>query len=314
MNLRDLRYLIAAADTEHFGKAAERCHVSQPTLSAQIRKLEETLGVALFERSHRSVALTETGREVAAHARRVLEEVRRMEALAESRQDPLAGELRIGIIPTLCAYLLPHLLPPLERCCPALRPIVFEETTASLLQRLRGHEIDAALLATRHDEDDLVCESLFDERLWVALARGHPLAARERIERSALDGVELLTLAEGHCLADRVRELCSVSSAPRFADLRATSLETLLQLVAAGEAATLVPELAVPHAARGETLAFRPFALEDGYRRIRLLYRRSSSRREALVALGEAVKEAARASGATRIPSPDAPLDTKMVP
>ena len=295
MNLRDLQYLIAAADTEHFGKAAERCHVSQPTLSGQIRKLEETLGVALFERSHRSVALTETGREVTAHARRVLDEVRQMEALAESRQDPLSGDLRVGIIPTLCAYLLPHLLPRLEARCPALRPIVFEETTARLLRRLREHEIDAALVATRHDEDDLVCEDLFDEPLWVALASDHSLAAHERIDRATLDGVELLTLAEGHCLADRVRELCSVPSAPRFADLRATSLETLLQLVAAGDAATLVPELAVAHVSRRDTLAFRPFALEEGYRRIRLLHRRTSSRREALVALGETVVEAGAA-------------------
>ena len=149
MNLRDLRYLVAAADTEHFGRAAERCHVSQPTLSGQIRKLEETLGIALFERSHRSVALTDAGREITAHARDILERVRRMEELALSRRDALVGPLRIGVIPTLCAYLLPHLLPVLWADSPDLRPVMSEEITEILLGRLRDHEIDVALIATR---------------------------------------------------------------------------------------------------------------------------------------------------------------------
>ena len=301
MNLRDLRYLVAAADTEHFGRAAERCHVSQPTLSGQIRKLEDTLGVALFERGRRSVALTATGREIAEHARRVLEQVRQMETLARSRQDPLAGELRVGIIPTLCAYLLPHLLPRLAERCPALRVAVSEETTARLLARLRAHELDVALVATRHEEDDLGSTELFEEPLWVAMATGHPLAARARVDREALDGVELLTLAEGHCLADRVRELCAMPplgderAETAAADLRATSLETLLQLVAAGRAATLVPALAVGYVGRGDVLAFRPFDLVDGHRCIRALFRRGAGRREAIDALGRAVTDVTRA-------------------
>ena len=281
MNLRDLRYLVAAADTEHFGRAAERCHVSQPTLSGQIRKLEETLGIALFERSHRSVALTEAGREITAHARDILERVRRMEELARSRRDALVGPLGIGVIPTLCAYLLPHLLPLLRERSPALHPVFSEEITEVLLRRLRDHEIDVAVVATRVREDDLVESVLFEEPLWLAVPAGHALAA---------PGLPVLTLAAGHCLADRVRELCSISGdgAPG-ADLRATSLATLLQLVAAGRGATLVPGLLVAGLAMPD-VACRPLAVAGGRRRITMLRRRSSSRLPAIEAFEDAVR------------------------
>ena len=291
MNLRDLRYLVAAADTEHFGQAAERCHVSQPTLSGQIRKLEDTLGIALFERSRRSVALTEAGREITEHARGILERVRRMEELALSRRDSLVGPLRIGIIPTLCAYLLPHLLPALRERSPELRPVLSEEITSVLLARLREHEIDAALVATREDEDDLVETVLFDEPLWLAIPEGHALAGHALIDAAALadPGLPVLTLAEGHCLADRVRELCSIGAGGhRDADLRATSLETLLQLVAIGRGVTLAPALAVARL-RTPGVVCRPLAVSGGSRRIALLRRRSSSRLPAIEALARAV-------------------------
>lgn len=250
MNIRDLHYLVTAAETEHFGQAAERCHVSQPTLSGQIRKLEETLGVALFERSHRRVVLTDAGREIAAHARQILDHVQRLEALAHSRQNPLTGDLCIGIIPTLCAYLLPYFLLPLQTRYPGLHPVIIEETTSELIQRLQNHDIDVALLATAHDAVDLAGDVLFEEPLWLAVSVKHALAERHSIGRQDLDGLPILTLAAGHCLADRVRELCGIVSAPAHgsADLRATSLETLLQLVAAGHGVTLVPALAVEHA------------------------------------------------------------------
>ena len=292
MNLRDLRYLVAAADTEHFGRAAERCHVSQPTLSGQIRKLEETLGIALFERSHRSVALTEAGREITAHARDILERVRRMEELARSRRDALVGPLGIGVIPTLCAYLLPHLLPLLRERSPALHPVFSEEITEVLLRRLRDHEIDVAVVATRVREDDLVESVLFEEPLWLAVPAGHALAARPVVDAAALaaPGLPVLTLAAGHCLADRVRELCSISGdgAPG-ADLRATSLATLLQLVAAGRGATLVPGLLVAGLAMPD-VACRPLAVAGGRRRITMLRRRSSSRLPAIEAFEDAVR------------------------
>ena len=294
MNLRDLKYLVAAADTEHFGRAAERCYVSQPTLSGQIKKLEDTLGVVLFERSHRSVVLTDTGRDVAVHARKILNEVSALESLARSRQDPLSGDLRVGIIPTLCAYLLPHLLPLLQQRFPDLHPVLFEETTDRLLDRLRKHEIDAALLATVHTEDGLTDQYLFDESLWVAMSVDHELSSRAMIDQSELAKVPLLLLAEGHCLADRVREICAISlPIGRSADLRATSLETLLQLVSAGQGLTLVPRLAVEHSrAAGSGLHFVPLGVSEGFRQIRLVYRRSTSRTEALNLFGTTVKEA----------------------
>lgn len=293
MNLRDLRYLVAAAETEHFGRAAERCHVSQPTLSGQIRKLEETLGIALFERGHRAVMLTEAGREMAAHAREILERARYMEESARSRRDALGGPLRIGVIPTLCPYLLPYLLPALRARSPALRPVLCEEMTATLLARLRGHEIDVALLATREEDEDLVGETLFEEPLWLALPAGHALARRRSIDAVTLGALPLLTLAEGHCLADRVRELCGSAGAETIdADLRATSLETLLQLVAADRGATLVPALAVRRARAAEAgVIYRPLALADGKRRIGLIRRRSSTRTAAIAVLTEAVRE-----------------------
>ena len=293
MNLRDLRYLVAAADTEHFGRAAERCHVSQPTLSGQIRKLEETLGIALFERSHRSVALTDAGREITEHARDILGRVQRMEELALSRRDALVGPLRIGVIPTLCAYLLPHLLPVLRASSPELRPVLSEEVTAVLLGRLRDHEIDVALVATREGEDDLVETPLFDEPLWLAMPERHALAGARRVGAAALadPGLPVLTLAEGHCLAERVRELCSVGTGSVLdADLRATSLETLLQLVAAGRGVTLVPALAVGRL-QIPGIVCRPLDVDGGSRRIALLRRRSSSRLPAIEALGQAVSD-----------------------
>lgn len=294
MNLRDLNYLVAAADTEHFGRAAERCHVSQPTLSGQIKKLEDTLGVALFERSHRSVALTDAGREITGHARRILEEVEHLQSRARSRQDPLSGDIRIGIIPTLCAYLLPHVLPLLHERFPDLHPILFEETSDRLLDRVRNHEIDAALIATQHDIDGLVETVLFDEQLWVALLPDHPLAATQTVDPAALGTTPLLLLAEGHCLADKVREICPLPSrSGRSADLRATSLETLLQLVNAGQGITLVPALAVEHSrSAGSGLHFSRLNTDDGFRQIRLVHRRSTSRQAALDAICKTVQDA----------------------
>lgn len=291
MNLRDLAYLVAAAETEHFGQAAARCHVSQPTLSGQIRKLEDTLGVALFERSHRTVVLTDVGRDISIHARGILDQVRQLQAVAQSRQNPLAGDIRIGIIPTLCAYLLPHLIQPLRDRYPDLQPSFFEEPTDVLLQRLRTHQIDAAVLATEHGDDDLNSSDLFDEPLLLALAPEHPLAAERAVAASALPEVPILTLADGHCLAQRVRDVLNTTSdAPQpVSDFRATSLETVLQLVAAGHGATLVPALAMLHAGRDNSrLAFRPLQSEAlAYRRIRIVQRRSSSRSGALQAVAD---------------------------
>ena len=175
MNLRDLEYLVALADTCHFGHAAERCCVSQPTLSGQLRKLEEELGVILFERTKRSVEITPPGEAIVVHARRVLEQADALRQVAQSYQDPLAGPLRMGAIPTLSPYLMPLVLKPLNKCYPQIKLVLSEEFTDTLLNRLGKHEIDAALLATPVEDPNLESFPLFDEPFWLVHPRGHTL-------------------------------------------------------------------------------------------------------------------------------------------
>ena len=294
MNLRDLSYIIAVAETHHFGQAAERCFVSQPTLSGQIKKLEEELGVIIFERTNRSVEITPVGEAILVHARQIIEQADVIEQLARAAQDPLAGPLRIGAIPTLSPYLMPLILLPLKKQYPQMRLVLSEELTDSLLERLRKHEIDAALLATAVAEPDLTSMPLFDEPFWVAYPRKHPFYTKEHITRKDLEGVELLLLAEGHCLADQAMEVCRLqarSAQGEFADLRAASLETLLQLVGAGFGCTLVPALAMRGSwTTGSGVVAQPLALPDAYRRVSLVYRQSFPRRAALEAFATVIR------------------------
>jgi LysR family hydrogen peroxide-inducible transcriptional activator len=294
MNLRDLRYIIAVAETRHFGQAAERCFVSQPTLSGQIKKLEDELGVAIFERSNRSVEVTPVGEAILAHARQLMEQADVIEQLARASQDPLAGPLRIGAIPTLSPYLMPLILLPLKKQYPQMKLVLSEELTDTLLERLRNHEIDAALLATPVEEADLATMPLFIEPFWIAYPRKHPFYTKDSITRKDLEGVELLLLAEGHCLADQAMEVCHLkqrSERGEFADLRAASLETLLQLVGAGFGCTLVPALALHGSwASGSGVAAQPLSLPDAQRRIALVYRHSFPRRAALEAFATVIR------------------------
>ncbi|MGW8229142.1 MAG: LysR substrate-binding domain-containing protein [Gammaproteobacteria bacterium] len=286
MNLRDLKYIIAVAETRHFGKAAERCFVSQPTLSGQIKKLEEELGVAIFERTSRSVEITPVGLDILEHARQILEQADVIEQLAQAHQDPLAGPLRIGAIPTLSPYLMPLILLPIKNHYPQMQLVLSEELTDTLLQRLRNHEIDAALLATPVAEPDLEILPLFDEPFWIAYPRDHPFYAKEKITRRDLESVNLLLLAEGHCLAKQAMDVCHLKQRQEqgdMADLRAASLETLLQLVAAGFGCTLVPALAMRGSwTTGSGVVAQPLELPDAYRRVSLVFRHSYPRRQAL--------------------------------
>jgi len=293
MNLRDLKYIIAVADTKHFGRAAQRCFVSQPTLSGQIKKLEEHLGVAIFERTNRSVEITEVGEGILRHARIVLEQVDVMEQLAQSFKDPLAGPLRVGAIPTLSPYLLPLILSPLRAQFPQMHLVLSEEMTEILLRRLANHEIDAAILATPVNESDFATLPLFDEPFWLAHPRNHPLYEKEKITRKDLESVDLLLLSEGHCLADQAMEICNMdhrNNKGELADLRAASLETLLQLVGAGFGCTLVPALAMRGSWTTDSgIIARPLAVKDAYRRIQMVYRRSFPRKAALDALASVI-------------------------
>jgi len=285
MTLRDLEYLVALAETRHFGRAAERCHVSQPTLSAQVRKLEDSLGVALVERRPRRVALTAAGVAVVERARRMLRDAEDIQALGRASQDPLAGQLRVGFIPTLGPYLLPRIAPRIARALPKLQLMLYEYQTAPLIERSVGGELDLAILALPADTKGLMTRSLFAEAFLVAMPEHHRLTAKKRVKQGDLAGEKLLLLEEGHCLRDQALEVCERAGTEEQ-DFRATSLETLRQMVAAGLGITLLPRLAAegPFAsARG--LVVRPFAPPAPNRVIGAAWRRSTSRAAAIAAV-----------------------------
>jgi LysR family hydrogen peroxide-inducible transcriptional activator len=294
MNLRDLKYINAVAETRHFGRAAERCFVSQPTLSGQIKKLEEELGVTIFERTKRSVELTPIGGEIVDHARKMMEQAVAIEQLAKAHHDPLSGPLRVGVIPTLSPYLIPLILVPLRRRYPQLKLVLTEEITERLLLRLQNHEIDVALMATPVEGSDLESMPLFDEPFWLAHPRNHELYTKEEITHRDLEKLDLLLLADGHCLAQQIMDVCKLAGRPQqgeMGDLQASSLETLLQLVGAGFGCTLVPALAT----RGSWMTdsgviARKLDLRDTYRRISLAFRHSFPRRQALEAFADVIR------------------------
>lgn len=295
MNLRDLRYLVAVADLRHFGRAAEACFVSQPTLSGQIRKLEEELGVTLFERDSKSVTATPAGEAIVRHARLALAEADTISDLAHAHRDPFAGPLRLGVIPTIAPYLMPLVLRALRSRYAKLGLVLSEELTAPLIERLRRHEIDAALVATDEGGDDLAALPLFVEPFWLAMPRKHALADADEVSLRDLDAGEVLLLADGHCLADQARSVCGSRAAgdtPESGDLRASSLETLLQLVGAGFGTTLVPALALRGSWTTDAgVIARPFRARDAQRTVRLVYRRSYPRAAVLEALADVIRE-----------------------
>jgi len=292
MNLRDLQYLVALAETRHFGRAAQRCHVSQPTLSAQLKKLEEYLGVALIERRPRRVGLTPAGEAVVERARRMLRDADDIRALARASQDPLGGELKLGLIPTLGPYLLPRIAPGFTRALPKLQLMLHEYQTAPLIERVLQGELDLAILALPAETRGLVTRSLFAEAFLVAMPERHRLTARKRLKPADLAGERLLLLEEGHCLRDQALEVCARVGTEEHS-FRATSLETLRQMVAAGLGITLLPRLAAegPFAsARG--LVMRPFSPPAPSRVIGAAWRRSTSRGAAIAAVCDLIAKA----------------------
>lgn len=299
MNLRDLRYLLAVAEHGHFGRAAKACGVSQPTLSVQVRKLEELLGVALFERTSKAVAPTAACEGLIGHARTALAEAEAILAVARNLRDPLAGRFRLGIIPTLAPYLLPLVFAPLREALPVLEVEPWEDQTTALLDRLRGHELDAALLATEVDGPDLVSLPLFEEPFLAALPPDHPLVACEVVAETDLAG-DILVLADGHCLREQTLAACGDSGALGGA-LRASSLSTLLNMVAAGYGTTLVPGLAAG-AAQDAGIVLRPLTAQAG-RTVRIAWRVHFPRRAAVEAVGEVIAQRLRgfAEGAAAV-------------
>jgi LysR family hydrogen peroxide-inducible transcriptional activator len=286
LKLKDLRYLVAVADTRHFGRAAERSFVSQPTLSAQLKKLEEYLGVQLIERAPKRVQLTAAGEEVVARARRILDASDEIVELARGHRDPLAGRLRLALLPTFGPYLLPNVAGRLRKQLPRLELMLYEYQTDPMLEKLHSGEIDIGILALPVPLDGLDAHELYKEPFTVALPASHRLAQRGTIRIDDLNHETLLLLEDGHCLRDQALDICSGSDVHEKQDFRATSLETLRQMVAAGVGITLLPELAGRGAygnARGVTI--RPFARPVPTRTIGAVWRKSTARREAILAL-----------------------------
>ena len=278
MNLRDLKYLVALADHKHFGRAAAACYVSQPTLSTQIKKLEDELGVPLVERAPRKVMLTPAGRDAAERARRIVAEVEQMKEAARRSQDPEAGTVRLGMFPTLGPYLLPHVVPRIRARFPHLELLLVEEKSDVLLSRLREGKLDAGLLALPVADDQLHTEFLFEEPYVLAVPESHPLAQRGSLTLAELSHQQLLLLEDGHCLREQALDVCRLSGANEKSEFRATSLETLRQMVAADVGITLLPTLAVkPPVARSPNIHLLGFSDSHPSRRIAMVWRKSSA-------------------------------------
>jgi LysR family hydrogen peroxide-inducible transcriptional activator len=295
MNLRDLKYFVALADTRHFGKAAERSFVSQPTLSAQIKKLEGYLGVQLIERQPRKVTLTEEGARILPIARRILEDSDAIVALARNDHDPLSGKLKLGLIPTIGPYLLPVVTKKLRKQLPNLQLLLYEYQTEPLLAKLREGEVDAAILALPIPADGLETRELYEEPFTLALPPNHPLGKRSQLKLADLTGETLLLLEDGHCLRDQALEVCSKIDVHENVDYRATSLETLRQMVAAGLGITLLPELATKGPfGSGQGVVVKQFAKPPPTRTVGAAWRKSSTRVLAITALCDVLTSVGR--------------------
>jgi len=279
MNLRDLHYLTALAQHQHFGRAAAACFISQPTLSTQIRKLETELGVALVERTSRKVLLTAAGQEMATRAHRIMAEVEQMKETARRSRNPEAGSVRLGLFPTLAAYLLPHVMPVISQRFPQLELRLVEEKSDILLAQLHSGQLDAAILALPLHEEQLHSQFLFEEPFVLAVPQQHRLAQQRHLNMEALAGQQLLLLQDGHCLRDQALAVCHWAGAQETNGFQATSLETLRQMVAAGVGITLLPLLAVqPPVTSPANLRLLPFSGDHRpSRQIGMVWRRSSA-------------------------------------
>lgn len=293
VNLRELDYLVAVADHHHFGRAADACHVSQPTLSTQLKKLERELGVQLVERNARGVMLTDAGVQVVERARVVQRETDNIRDIARRTKDPASGRIRLGLFPTLGPYLLPHVVPELRRRYPRLELLLVEEKTEVVLHQLRDGALDVAVLARPVDDDHLHEEVLFEEDFILAVPTGHHLA---RVPPPApldvLSGETVLLLEDGHCLRAQALSVCELAGADERRGFRATSLETLRQMVAAGVGVTLLPNMAVqPPVASSDDITLIPFAEPVPRRQIAMYWRRTSALGDFLPSFAEVFRE-----------------------
>ncbi|MGC4061671.1 MAG: LysR substrate-binding domain-containing protein [Aquabacterium sp.] len=305
MTLTELRYIVAVARERHFGRAAEACFVSQPTLSVAVKKLEDELDVKLFERGSAEITVTPLGEEIIRQAQAVLEQAQSIKEIAKRGKDPLAGPLRLGVIYTIGPYLLPDLVRTAIARVPQMPLMLQENFTVKLLEMLRAGELDCAILAEPFMETNLAVAPLYDEPFKVAVPRTHPLAQRDKISAEELKRETMLLLGAGHCFRDHVLEVC-----PEFArfssdaegirkSFEGSSLETIKHMVAAGMGVTVVPRLSIPPEPHPH-LVFVPFEDPVPTRRVVLVWRRSFTRYEAIAALRNAIY-ACPLEGVTRL-------------
>lgn len=287
MNLRDLQYFVVLADVKHFGEAAKRCFVSQPTLSMQIKKLEESLGVVLFERTNKQVILTDYGHQFLPRAKTILLLVEEMKYLAKQSQDPFAGELRLGIIPTVAPALLPLVMPMMKKEFPRLKVWLIEDQTHRLVDKLVGGEIDAAIMAQPIDQN-FMSINLYEEPFYFACTKNHRLAREKKIAISELADEQLMLLEEGHCLRDQAMAVCQMAKANEIADFTATSLATLRLMVQEGIGVTLLPALTVL-SEPSDVLECIPFSRPVPSRQIALFGRVGSPKRVCFEAIARLV-------------------------
>ncbi len=279
MNIRDLEYFAAVADLKHFGHAAERCFVSQPTLSGQLKKLEEELGVTLFERNARGARLTPAGEGLLPYAMGILEQARRLGDAAQALKDPRSGPLKIAVIPTLAPYLMPVVVPFTRKHHPHLDLYLSEMQTRDLLKAVADGQVEAAFLALPIAQHGLVSQEIFTEPFYLAVPATHALARKSLLSTKDLKGETLYLLEDGHCLKDQALEVCHQTGAHEHPYFRATSLETLRQMIGSGNGITLMPWLAVnAPISQAATIRYLPFADPTPSRKIALTWRKGAPR------------------------------------
>ena len=293
MTLTELRYIVAVARERHFGHAAEACFVSQPTLSVAVKKLEEELGVTLFERGPGEVTVTAGGHKIVEQAQRVLEEAARVREIAAAGRDPLVGPLRLGAIYTIGPYLLPKLVPIMRRTAPSMPLHIQENFTHNLSESLKNGEVDVIVIALPFDEPGIATRAVYDEPFLVAVPKGHDWQDRKRISADELTRESLLLLGEGHCFRDQVLDICNVVRAKERSSLARTveggSLETIRQMVASGVGVTVLPSTSIGAGGTGDLIRILPFSRPAPTRRVGLAWRRSFPRPEAIEALRKAI-------------------------
>tara|TARA_B100001564_G_scaffold354896_1_gene366284 strand:+ start:262 stop:1176 length:915 start_codon:yes stop_codon:yes gene_type:complete len=286
MNIRDFEYIVAVERFGHFGKAAEACHVSQPALSMQIKKLEDYLGVVIFERTNKSLLITERGKQIVARAKDVIQAANDIKLLAERFQDPLSGPFKLGAFPTLAPYMLPKIVPSISEKYPKLQLYLVEEKTDHLISRLKDGSLDAALLALPIQDDALMVHKVYEDEFLLAVSKDNPIADLSSVSMDQIQDADWMLLSDGHCLRDQALEVCRLAGINERQDFRASSLETLRQMVASNLGVTLMPRLAIRN---HDGLAYINIKPQSPKRDIALVWRKTSPKSQSLLQMASLI-------------------------